>query len=270
MRSLLLAGSLVATLALPTLASAQTRCERDQSTNRAAGTVIGAGIGALFGGAIAGRKSTTEGVVIGGIAGAIAGNQVTKNVGEPCPQGYYETQTSAPVAYGGSTWFWSGAPSDMRQRIDYMRERIGDSARDGSLSRDEADRAYADLRDVRQMEETLRERDRGLTYDDSQYLQARLDTVGEQVRWGQRMQAYNQTPYGYSSEVTTSTEVNPRSYGSTTYYDQYTPPAAESVTGSPYARGYYDSQGYWHADQNVGASPDARGYYDSQGNWRAQ
>jgi hypothetical protein len=212
MRSLLLVGGMIAAMAVPAIADAQTRCERDRSTNRAAGTVVGAGIGALLGSAIAGNSSNTAGTIAGGVAGAIAGNQLSKNVGEPCPTGYYEAYpdgrrydnatgyTPGVTTYGayGSNVppagdFWNGAPQGVRQRIDYMAMRIDRAERNGTLNRREAARARQDLADVRRMEVNLRRRDGGrLTPADREYIQARIDDVGRNVRW---MQATNNRGY---------------------------------------------------------------------------
>jgi hypothetical protein len=190
MRSLLLVGGLVATMAVPALAEAQTRCERDRSTNRAAGTVVGAGIGALLGSAIAGNSSNTAGTIAGGVAGAIAGNQLAKRAGEPCPPGYYETPTTAPVpAYQqpyDSGRFWSEGPVGVRERIDFLETRVRRGVENRTLTRREADRAYRELAELRQMERTMRRRGGGrLNATDREYLQARLDTVGREVRWAQ-------------------------------------------------------------------------------------
>jgi uncharacterized protein YcfJ len=90
MRKLILVASLAAlaaTAASPDIAAAKSRCERDRSNNRVAGTVAGGVLGALAGSAIAGRGSGTEGAVIGGVVGAVAGNQLTKKK-SPCPAGY--------------------------------------------------------------------------------------------------------------------------------------------------------------------------------------
>jgi type IV secretory pathway TrbL component len=197
MRSLLLVGGMVAAMAVPAIADAQTRCERDRSTNRAAGTVVGAGIGALLGSAIAGNSSNTAGTIAGGVAGAIAGNQLAKRAGEPCPTGYYEaysdgrpyyeTPTTAPMP--APETFWRGAPQGVRERIDFMATRIDRGERNGTLNRREAATARADLNDVRRMEVSLRRRDGGrLTAADREYIQARIDDVGRNIRW---MQASN-------------------------------------------------------------------------------
>ncbi|OYX35264.1 MAG: hypothetical protein B7Y99_03885 [Caulobacterales bacterium 32-69-10] len=216
MRSLLLVGGLVAAMAVPAIADAQARCERDRSTNRAAGTVVGAGIGALLGSAIAGNSSNTAGTIAGGVAGAIAGNQLAKRAGEPCPTGYYEAYEdgrpyqnsnynqgqqgynqgppnsgqyyNGQPAYGpqAESQFWNGAPRGVRQRIEFMQTRIERGERNGTLSRREAATARQDLADVRRMEIRLRQRDGGrLTPADREYIQARIDDVGRNIRWMQ-------------------------------------------------------------------------------------
>lgn len=214
MRNLLLIGGLVTAMAVPAIADAQTRCERDRSTNRAAGTVVGAGIGALLGSAIAGNSSNTAGAIAGAVAGGVAGNQLAKKAGEPCPTGYYESYSDgrpvnagypnagqsfngAPVGgpppgsyvqgdYRDPGDFWNGAPQGVRQRIDFMASRIDRGERNGTLSRREADRARQDLSDVRRIEVRLRQRDGGrLTGADREYIQARIDDVGRNIRWMQ-------------------------------------------------------------------------------------
>ena len=186
MRNLLLAGGLVAALALPAVASAQTRCERDEQSNRVAGTVAGGVLGALAGSAIAGRGDSTAGIIIGGTAGAVAGNQLSR--GQPCPPGYYEQPTSAPLPdYGPPTNpFWSQAPAGIDERIDYLQARIRAGVDRGYLNRREAAQAYRDLADIRRTTMDLRVRDGDLNRADRNYLQSRLDTVGDRVRWAER------------------------------------------------------------------------------------
>jgi len=89
-KDMIIAG--IASLAFaPAIALAQTPCEQ-QSTNRAVGTVAGAGVGALAGSAIAGRGSHTEGAILGGVAGALLGNQLSRgNLDCSHAYGYYDT-----------------------------------------------------------------------------------------------------------------------------------------------------------------------------------
>lgn len=94
MRKLLLIAGLAIAVAAPAVttfvpaqAEAQTRCERNKTNNRIAGTVGGGLLGALAGSAIDGGRNNTAGLIIGGAAGAYAGNQLTKGH-HPCPTGY--------------------------------------------------------------------------------------------------------------------------------------------------------------------------------------
>ena len=107
---------------------------------------------------------------------------------QPRPGNWQSSQTQ-----GG--WdrdaFWRGAPDDPRQRIAFMQTRIDRGISDGSLDRREARRAQQDLnvikRDARNM---------GRRYDSRQAdrLQARLDDLGQRLRWqrNDRRSAYNE------------------------------------------------------------------------------
>ncbi len=55
-------------------------------------------------------------------------------------------QTYRPVAANG---YWQGAPDGLRQRIDWLQQRIDRGVADGSLSRREARRAQWQLNDLR-------------------------------------------------------------------------------------------------------------------------
>ena len=111
MRKLLLIAGLAVSLATPVVtvqsADAATRCERNKSNNRVAGTVGGALLGALAGSAIDGGRNNTAGILIGGAAGGYAGNQLTKGH-HPCPTGYtqrsYNSSNTRRVAANRCTW----------------------------------------------------------------------------------------------------------------------------------------------------------------------
>jgi hypothetical protein len=91
MRKNLLVAGIAAAALLPSLAFAQQTCEQ-QSNNRVAGTVVGAGLGAIVGSAVAGHGDRGTGAVIGGIGGAVIGNQVAKGSAD-CTHayGYYDS-----------------------------------------------------------------------------------------------------------------------------------------------------------------------------------
>ncbi len=72
----------------------------------------------------------------------------------------------------GQTWnretFWRGAPTDLRQRIDWLQQRIQRGIADGSLDRREARQAQYQLDSIRR---------------DADALDRRLDDVSRQIRW---------------------------------------------------------------------------------------
>ena len=107
MRKFTLAAGLAVAVLVPSLALAQSSCEQ-QSGNRAAGTVVGAGLGALVGSAIAGRGNHTTGAIVGGVGGAVIGNSIGGSSAD-CAHayGYYDrdsqwhaTRVSREVAAG--------------------------------------------------------------------------------------------------------------------------------------------------------------------------
>lgn len=75
-KSILATGIAIAAL-IPSVASAQTSCERQRS-GRTAATIGGAAAGGTLGAVIAGKGDRVEGGIIGGVIGAIAGNQIAK------------------------------------------------------------------------------------------------------------------------------------------------------------------------------------------------
>jgi hypothetical protein len=203
---MILAAGFAVLVAAPSLASAQqTYCERANSSNRVAGTVIGGVAGALLGSAIAGNSSNTAGTVAGGVAGAVVGNQLAKRRNEPCPQGYVESyrnddrQAYAPAqaspyawreygpAYGAaydSNRFWQGAPSAPEQRVNFLIDRVNQGRADGSLTRGEARRVMMRIDAVQREIRRLRRQDRGqLSARNQNYIQTRLDDISRQISW---------------------------------------------------------------------------------------
>jgi len=77
--------------------------------------------------------------------------------------------------------FWRDAPSDMRQRIDWLQRRIDRGVSDGSLTRRES-------RDLNRQLNMIRvDARRGyMTPDRRDRLQARLDSLSSQIRWQRR------------------------------------------------------------------------------------
>lgn len=109
--------------------------------------------------------------------------------------GYYDSRgrwvSTAPSAGGYGTnvsyndW-WRDAPTDVRQRQDWMETRINNAFSNGRLTRMERDSALRELASIRADDRRLTRRHRGLTAADRDYLQDRLDTLAQQVRRDRR------------------------------------------------------------------------------------
>jgi hypothetical protein len=190
MRSKLLIAGFMMAVALPATALAQPYdpgCVQQNRDNRVAGTVVGAIGGALIGGAIGGRHNGGAGAVIGGVTGAAAGNAIAGSNNHPCPAGYYYAPPPAPgygPGYGGGGGFWGGAPTGVHERIDFMQDRINRSYSNGMISRRESADANRELNFIRSEDSRLRYQDGGrLRPEDRDYLQGRLDNLGQRLHW---------------------------------------------------------------------------------------
>ena len=85
-------------------------------------------------------------------------------------------RTYRPVAASG---FWQGAPDGLRQRIDWLQQRIDRGLADGSLSRREGRQAQLQLNDLRRQADVL---------------QQRLDDLSRSIRWSR-----GNGGYGYNN-----------------------------------------------------------------------
>ncbi len=196
-RGLLLASAMTAMLAAPAISAAQTRCEQQAHDKKVTGTVVGGVLGALAGNAIGRGGGRTGGTIIGGVVGAGVGNNLART---HCPDGYAEVQDPnydpsyappPPVAYGANyapppppEAYWRQAPTSLRERFDWVQSRIDRSRNDGTLSPREADYGQRELGDIRRMAQELRARDGGdLNEADRAYVQSRLDTLSQRLRW---------------------------------------------------------------------------------------
>jgi uncharacterized membrane protein YebE (DUF533 family) len=193
-RGLLLASAMTALLAAPAISAAQTRCEQQAQNKKVEGTVIGGVLGALAGNAIGRGGGRTGGTIIGGVAGAAVGNNLSRT---HCPDGYAEVQDPnyipppPPVEYGTNyapppppQAYWRSAPSSLHERFDWLQARIDRSRSDGTISPREADYGQRELGDIRRMAQELRDRDGGeLNEADRAYVQSRLDTLSQRLRW---------------------------------------------------------------------------------------
>ena len=228
----LVAGVAVAAL-FPTLALAQQTCEQRQ-TNRAVGTVAGAGIGALLGSVVAGHGDRTTGAVVGGLGGAVVGNQLSKSHGD-CTRayGYYDnagawhassvSRANAQGYYDRDGAWIDGAPN-------------GYYARDGRwIANSNTDVSAAGYTDSR---------GRWVPSSSNSY----YDTDGRYVT-GAASGHYDRSGRWVASTETGRYDANGR-------WMPGSPPRASDVQP-----GYYD-QGQWRAGE-------ARGYYDGQGRWMA-
>ena len=88
---------------------------------------------------------------------------------------------SRPASGWDREAFWRDAPSDIRQRIDWLQRRIDRGVQDGSLTRGESRDLYRQLDYIR-----IDARRGYITPDRRDRLQARLDDLGSQVRWQRR------------------------------------------------------------------------------------
>jgi len=95
------------------------------------------------------------------------------------------TPVLAQPAWQQGSWnreaFWHGAPSNLRDRVEFLQRRIDSGARDGSLSRREANDLNRRLATIRRDA-----RRSNLSPSRRQNLQAQLDNLGRQIRWQRR------------------------------------------------------------------------------------
>ena len=218
----ILAGVMAAMLPAAALAQpADPNCVASNTNSRVAGTVLGAGAGALLGSVLAGRHNRGEGAVLGAVGGGIGGNVIAGSRNQPCPPGYYYGPNGPPPpggpgpgynngypppngGYGGQPngyyganyapphdagygQFWNGAPTDIGQRIDFMRTRIDDGQSNGQLQPYQVQRAHTELHSIRTWMKTRYSQNGGyLTPDDRGYIQARLDHLGASIHWMER------------------------------------------------------------------------------------
>ncbi len=204
MRKLLLIAS-VATLAIPSIASAQPDCREQQQDNRVADTFAGAGLGALLGSTIAGPGSRGAGAVVGAVGGGVMGNVAGgSSVNCDTRAGYYDDNGAWRAAsgyYDGDGRWVDGdrpapAPSadsysadvayvgplrDLSGREDWMERRIQAGEDGGALSHFDADGDRSRLSSIRDMQARLRDDHDGLSGDDRGDLSSRLDDLNASV-----------------------------------------------------------------------------------------
>lgn len=83
--------------------------------------------------------------------------------------------------------FWRGAPENPYERLHFLRDRVGNGLRDGSLDRREAARVSHELDGVDQWIHRMHWEDAGrLTPRQRAEVQVRLDGISRQIHWMRR------------------------------------------------------------------------------------
>ncbi len=90
------------------------------------------------------------------------------------------------AGYGQRGANWDGTPADVRSRQAWLGDRIRSGLDDGSLTRREANRAFRSLEAIRREEVTLSRRRGGLSDRNEAYLQAKLNTLRDSIRWARQ------------------------------------------------------------------------------------
>ncbi|EIZ78035.1 17 kda surface antigen family protein [Novosphingobium sp. Rr 2-17] len=93
----------------------------------------------------------------------------TPSIAQPIPQDWRP----------GDAWnrdiFWRGAPNGIRERVDWLQQRIDRGVADGSLDQREADRAQRELDGIKR---------------DAMALDERLDDASRNISWSRRDTGY--------------------------------------------------------------------------------
>jgi len=116
--------------------------------------------------------------------------------------GYWDTRgqwvASTPSAYDRASngsyenrRNWDGAPTDVDSRAAWLDQRIRQGLDDGSLSRQDGKRALRALNDIRRDEARMPHRHGQLRQQDELRIQARLDTLRDQIRWVRQHNDHN-------------------------------------------------------------------------------
>jgi hypothetical protein len=112
--------------------------------------------------------------------------------------GYYDAQgrwistgaapspTRAPDSVRQAPSRWSGAPTDVRSRENWLEQRIRLGASDGSLRRYDANRALRTLSVIRRQDTAFRRQRGWLSPGNEATIQARLDSLSDSLRWARR------------------------------------------------------------------------------------
>ncbi len=237
MRKILLSATMLAALAVPTLAGAQQTCEQHRNT-RTGATVAGGVAGALLGAVIAGKGSNTEGALIGGAGGALIGNQIAKAGKDDCINAYgYYDRAGTWHANNGRASVQTGYYDRDGNWVDGVPRGYYDNGRWVPSNVDTARAGYRD-QDGRWIPVTSN----GYYDADNRYQQGVVSGYYDNGRW-----------------------VEGRTSGR---YDA----SGRWIRGAPAGRQdangnwIYDPQpGYWNNGRWIAGT--TRGYYDTRGTW---
>jgi hypothetical protein len=109
-------------------------------------------------------------------------------------RGYWDTRNqwvaATPSAYDRASNAayenrrnWDGAPTDVQSRAAWLEQRIQKGVDDGSLSRRDGRQELRTLSDIRRDEARMRHPGGRLREQDEVRIQARLDTLRDNIRW---------------------------------------------------------------------------------------
>ncbi len=151
-----------------------------------AGALLGGVAGALLGNAVSGRRKE-GGTIIGGVTGAAAGAMIGGS--QPCPEGYVyraepvRSEDPPPRRYRDDN-FWDGAPSDIDERIAFLRHRVEKLDGEGWLSPRETEGLNHRLSEIAHHDDAIRDDNGGeLPRRARDRLNDDLNGVARRLRW---------------------------------------------------------------------------------------
>ncbi len=180
--------------------------------DRGKGAVLGALGGALLGGAVGNSQTRcpdgyyaydensrqyydNNGAVYNPGPGYGPPPPAAYDSGRPPPPGAYDRGPGPGYGpgpgpgYGGGADYYRGAPTSVRERLDWAQQRIDRQASRGRLNPREAETAQRDLSDIRRQYYQMARRGPGggrLNGADAQYINDRLNRLAQNVRWDSR------------------------------------------------------------------------------------
>jgi hypothetical protein len=100
--------------------------------------------------------------------------------------GYWVAEAPAADSYGANVAYtsgdpWAGAPYGLRERENWLEQRIRHGMETGALSHDDGDRALDRLNHIRSKEAAYRRPDGSISPNDRASIEARLDSLRHDV-----------------------------------------------------------------------------------------